>query len=330
MFLHFSNTIKRWLKPVPGARCGRAGGIGSTNTSNVAIASTERGSKKSKMQTSGMFKKLDCTNIEVEGFHRVRANAQEAKESEKRRDSIDSDGVRDDSEVDMAAAAANKMREKKNAKKFQNIAALEACWLEIPGMRPNIKSIKGFTRISSTSTPIQVVAFLNDFFNGFDAIIAEHDAYKVETIGDAYMTVSGMPRENGNAHVQRILEIGLKMCTFVANFKLAHRPDEVIMVRIGFHSGTVAAGLVGLQAPRFCLFGETVNFASRMEFHGLPNKIQISEHPFNLLRCFYDQFVMKIEHGTVEIKGKGEVTTYFLEGKEQSFNLGKQSYGKKK
>ncbi|KAL3091882.1 hypothetical protein niasHT_027502 [Heterodera trifolii] len=256
--------------------------------------------------------------------------------------------------------------------KFQNTAALEACWLEIPGMRPNIKriksivfanlrvpgsgsmvyqmmeeadhsvppqlysnatvlfsDIKGFTRISSTSTPIQVVAFLNDFFNGFDAIIAEHDAYKVETIGDAYMIVSGMPRENGNAHVQHISEIGLKMCTFVANFKLAHRPDEVIMVRIGFHSGTVAAGLVGLQAPRYCLFGETVNFASRMEFHGLPNKIQISEHPFNLLRCFYGQFVM-IEHGTVEIKGKGEVTTYFLEGKEQSFNLGKQSYGKKK
>ncbi|EPB79469.1 adenylate/guanylate cyclase catalytic domain protein [Ancylostoma ceylanicum] len=109
--------------------------------------------------------------------------------------------------------------------------------------------IRGFTRISSTSTPLQVVTFLNDMFSGFDAIIAKHDAYKVETIGDAYMIVSGVPNENGNNHVQHIADIALKMRSFVSNFKLAHRPDEVMMVRIGFHSGSVAAGVVGLAAP---------------------------------------------------------------------------------
>uniref|UniRef100_A0A9J2P6S8 Guanylate cyclase n=1 Tax=Ascaris lumbricoides TaxID=6252 RepID=A0A9J2P6S8_ASCLU len=150
--------------------------------------------------------------------------------------------------------------------------------------------IRGFTKISSTSTPFQIVTFLNDLFSGFDAIIAKHDAYKVETIGDAYIISSGVPNENGNAHVQHIADVALKMRSFVSNFKLAHRPEEVMMVRIGFHSGAVAAGVVGMEAPRYCLFGETVNIASRMESSGVANKIQISEQSYNLLHSFYPMF----------------------------------------
>ncbi|KAL3073194.1 hypothetical protein niasHT_035470 [Heterodera trifolii] len=180
--------------------------------------------------------------------------------------------------------------------------------------------IRGFTRMASSSTPLQVVNFLNDLFSGFDAIIAKHDAYKVETIGDAYMIVSGVPRENGNSHVQHIGDIALKMRSFVTNFKVTHRPDDIMMVRIGFHSGSVAAGVVGLAAPRYCLFGDTVNMASRMESSGVANKIQISESSSNLLKCFYHHFIVT-ERGKIDIKGKGECTTFFLEGKEQTVPL---------
>ncbi|KAL9889822.1 atrial natriuretic peptide receptor 1 isoform 2-T10 [Glossina fuscipes fuscipes] len=172
--------------------------------------------------------------------------------------------------------------------------------------------IVGFTAISASSTPMQVVQFLNDLYTCFDSIVENFDVYKVETIGDAYMVVSGLPIRNDNKHAPEIARMALALLEAVHNFKIHHRPNDRLKLRIGLHTGACVAGVVGLKMPRYCLFGDTVNTASRMESNGEALKIHISEKT-KLALDEFESFVTT-RRGYVPMKGKGEMLTYWLEG----------------
>ncbi|EMP31872.1 heat-stable enterotoxin receptor [Chelonia mydas] len=181
--------------------------------------------------------------------------------------------------------------------------------------------IVGFTTLCQYSTPMEVVDMLNDIYKNFDHILDHHDVYKVETIGDAYMVVSGLPKRNGNRHAVDISMMALDILSFMGSFELRHLPGLPVWIRIGIHSGPCAAGVVGIKMPRYCLFGDTVNTASRMESTGLPLRIHVSASTIAILKRTDCHFQYKVR-GKTYLKGKGTEITYWLTGvKDQQYNL---------
>ncbi|KAJ6216007.1 hypothetical protein RDWZM_010507 [Blomia tropicalis] len=174
-----------------------------------------------------------------------------------------------------------------------------------------------FTQIASVSTPIETVDFLNDLYTLFDSIISSYDVYKVETVGDAYLVVSGLPVRNGNEHARQIGRMSLELLYRIKQFKIKHLPENEVKVRVGIHSGPCAAGVIGLKMPRYCLFGDTVNVASRMESHGEANKIHISDTTKHILDKFGTFHITM--RGDIYLKGKGVVRTYWLESESSNF-----------
>ncbi|XP_061089883.1 retinal guanylyl cyclase 2 [Conger conger] len=174
--------------------------------------------------------------------------------------------------------------------------------------------VVGFTTISANSEPIEVVDLLNDLYTLFDAIIGDHDVYKVETIGDAYMVASGLPVPNENRHAAEIANMALDILSAVGTFKMRHMPDVPVRIRIGLHSGPCVAGVVGLTMPRYCLFGDTVITASRMESTGMPQRIQVSCSTVKILLELKAGYQVQLRART-EIKGKDLEETYWLVGR---------------
>lgn len=167
--------------------------------------------------------------------------------------------------------------------------------------------IVGFTQLSTQVSPQELVALLNHIFSAFDELAEKHGLEKIKTIGDAYMVVGGLPHPRKD-HAEAIVEMGLDMQQAIKQFNL--ETNSNCNIRIGINSGPVVAGVIGIKKFIYDLWGDTVNIASRMESHGIPGNIQITQSTYELVE---DKYIFE-SRGVIEIKGKGEMQTYLVMG----------------
>jgi class 3 adenylate cyclase len=170
--------------------------------------------------------------------------------------------------------------------------------------------IVGFTELSAQTPPIELVEILNEIFSEFDQLTDEHGLEKIKTIGDAYMVVGGLPVPRPN-HAQAIAAMALDMQDRISEFCTATGKD--FSIRIGINTGPVIAGIIGTKKFIYDLWGDTVNIASRMESHGVPGCIQVTEATYKRLQS---QFLFE-ERGLIQVKGKGQMNCYLLKGKKE-------------
>lgn len=177
--------------------------------------------------------------------------------------------------------------------------------------------IVGFTSMAGNMRPIQVMKMLNELYTELDKLTEKHRVYKVETIGDAYMVVGGAPeRVPAPVAAERVALFALDAIDLVERFRT--EDGGRIFIRAGLASGPTVAGVVGQSMPRYCFFGDTVNFASRMESTSKKMRIQCAEITFRLLRDAPNRYFeltkrMEGDISGVNIKGKGHQTTYWIE-----------------
>ncbi|HEY9653012.1 MAG TPA: adenylate/guanylate cyclase domain-containing protein [Coleofasciculaceae cyanobacterium] len=174
--------------------------------------------------------------------------------------------------------------------------------------------IVGFTQLSSKISAAELVVLLNCMFSMFDQLTEQHGAEKIKTIGDAYMVAAGLPTHRSD-HAQAIANLALDMQKAIAEFNAEQ--NQSFSIRIGINTGPVVAGVIGLKRFIYDLWGDTVNVASRMESHGLAGGIQVSETTY---QCLKEQYLFE-KRGIIQVKGRGEMTTYFLIGKQTMQDL---------
>jgi class 3 adenylate cyclase len=167
--------------------------------------------------------------------------------------------------------------------------------------------VADFTPFAERTSPERVVGVLDEIFSAFDRLTQERGLEKIKTIGDAYMVAGGLPEPRPD-HAEAVAGLALEM-----QAQLARVCDALglgLTIRIGIDSGPVVAGVIGRHKFSYDLWGDTVNTASRMESHGLPGRIQVTDATYRRLRARFDFE----ERGEIEIKGKGRLRTFLLVG----------------
>jgi guanylate cyclase len=171
--------------------------------------------------------------------------------------------------------------------------------------------VAGFTPMAEREAPTAVVAMLDRLFGHFDELVERYELEKIKTIGDAYMAAAGIPSPRPD-HAQALATLALDLLDAV-------REDGAMgslgfELRIGINSGPVVAGVIGRKRFLYDLWGDAVNVADRMQTEGTPGQIQITRATYELLK---DEFICE-PRGTVDVKGKGQMETWFVIGKRES------------
>jgi len=169
--------------------------------------------------------------------------------------------------------------------------------------------IVGFTKMSESLTPSEVVSFLNHIFSSFDDLVEEYKLEKIKTIGDAYMVAGGFPEPRSD-HVEAVANFALEIQKILKTIRT--KKNRPISMRTGIHTGPAVAGVIGNKKFIYDVWGDTVNTASRMESHGIDGEIQVSEDTYYQLK---NNYILQ-KRGKIDVKGKGELTTYLLIGKK--------------
>jgi adenylate cyclase len=165
--------------------------------------------------------------------------------------------------------------------------------------------IVGFTPMSAKTTPKEMVLFLSELFSCFDQLVEKHHAEKIETIGDSYMVAVGLPVLRAD-HAQVIASLALDIQAYLESG--VYLNGQVVNCRIGINSGPLMAGVIGRKKISYDVWGDTVNVASRMESHGIPGQIQISETTYALIKESFHCEPREL----INVKGKGLMQTYLL------------------
>jgi len=171
---------------------------------------------------------------------------------------------------------------------------------------------KGFTQISEKLSPEDLVREIDTCFRELDLICEKFQIEKIKTIGDSYMAAGGLPipfAESAKNTVLAAIEMNAFILDRKVKLELLNKP--AFEMRLGIHTGTVVAGIVGHKKFQYDVWGDTVNAASRMESSGKPGRVNISKDTFELIRdetCFVFE-----ERGRVSVKGKGEMEMFFVD-----------------